>query len=53
VGKIEEDIVEIKTDLKWIKQTLETHISHHWQIKTLAIAAVAGGIVSLLIGIFH
>lgn len=51
MSQIEKDLAEVKTDVKWIKSTLETHIAHHWQIKIIALTAVIGGIVSLIFGV--
>lgn len=51
-GKTDREIlVEVSTDQKWIINTLNNHLKHHWIITTLALGAAFTGLSSFVVGI--
>ena len=49
MNKYAEDIAEIKTDLKWIRSTLSTHISQHFRVNLAVLCSViAAGVAVVL-----
>ncbi len=49
--RIAEDIAEIKTDMKWVKNTLKLHISHHFMVRLAMISSFIAAGAAILIAI--
>ena len=49
--RIAEDIAEIKTDMKWVKNTLKLHISHHFFVRLAMISSFIAAGTAILIAI--
>lgn len=49
--KIAEDIVEIKTDVKWVKEALKVHMSRHFQVRLAMVASLIAAGTAILIAI--
>ena len=47
--KISEDIAEIKTDVSWIKKTMENHMSQHFKIRLAMLGSLIAAGTALLI----
>lgn len=39
-------LIEMHTDIKWIKNTLSEHLTKHWRFTVLVITLVIGAIVT-------
>jgi len=39
-------LVELQTDVRWIKEGFKSHLSQHWQIKIIAIGSVLAAITA-------
>lgn len=39
-------IIEMHNDIKWIKETLTSHLKKHWWFATVVISAVIGVIIT-------
>lgn len=39
-------LVEMHTDIKWIKKTLSDHLTKHWKFTFLVISLVVGVIIT-------
>ena len=49
--KISEDIATIKTDVSWIKKTLETHMGQHFMLRLALMGSVIASITAILIAL--
>lgn len=49
--KIAEDIAEIKTDMRWVKNTLKLHISHHFLVRLAMLGSMAAAGTAILIAV--
>ena len=49
--KVAEDIVEIKTDVKWIKQTLTGHMSDHAKVRMMMYGSILGALVAIVLSV--
>ncbi len=47
--KIAEDIAEIKTDMKWVKRTLGSHMSQHFKVRLAMLGSLIAAGTALLI----
>ena len=45
----DELLIELKSDVKWIKQNLENHLAHHFKYSFFAWSSVIGLIITLTI----
>ena len=50
--QISEDITKIKTDVSWIKKTLERHMSRHFQVQLAMVASLIAAGTAILIALF-
>ena len=48
----DELLVEMRTDIKWLKAAQEKHLNHHFRYSMLAWGAVLTAIVSLVTSLF-
>ena len=51
MSKIAEDIAEIKTDVSWIKKTLEVHMSQHFKVRLALLGTIIAAAVAVLLTI--
>jgi len=49
--KISEDIAEIRTDVSWIKKTMEVHMGQHFKVRIAMLASFIAAVVAVLITI--
>ncbi len=49
--KIAEDIAEIKTDVSWIKKTLEIHMTRHFQVRLAMLGSLIAAGAAILIAL--
>ena len=49
--KISEDITAIKTDVSWIKKTLERHMNQHFIIRLALLGSAIASITAVLIAL--
>ena len=49
--KIAEDIAEIKTDVSWIKKTLDRHMSYHSGVRLAMLASIIAAGTAILIAL--
>ncbi len=47
--KISEDITAIKTDVSWIKKTLETHMRQHFMLRLALVGSLIASATAVLI----
>jgi len=47
--EIREELAAIKTDICWIKKTLNNHLKHHWTAEIGLILALLGVILKFLL----
>lgn len=52
MGKLYEDIAEIKVDMKWVKHTLQNHMSQHFKVNLAVGIAVLGTAISIGVAFF-
>lgn len=45
--KYAEDIAEIKTDMKWVKEAIKNHMSQHFKVNLAVGIAVLGAMISI------
>lgn len=39
-------LIEMHTDIKWIKKTLSDHLTKHWKFTVMVMALVIGAIIT-------
>lgn len=39
-------LIEVHTDIKWLKNTLSEHLTKHWRFTALVLSLVVGAIVT-------
>ena len=49
--KIAEDIAEIKTDVSWIKKTLDQHMSQHFKVRLAVLGSLIAAGTAILIAL--
>ncbi len=49
--QISEDIAEIKTDVKWLKDAMKIHQSQHFKIYVMFFGSIFGAGLALLIAL--
>ena len=49
--KISEDITTIKTDVSWIKKTLEAHMNQHFMLRLALVGSLIASGTALLIAL--
>ncbi len=49
--KIADDIAEIKTDVSWIKKTLSTHMTRHFQVRLAMLGSLIAAGTAILIAL--
>lgn len=47
MGRLYEDIAEIKVDMRWVKESLKTHMSQHFKVNLAVCIAVIGMVISI------
>lgn len=49
--QVAEDIAEIKTDMKWVKKTLLTHVNQHFLLRLALMGSLITSGTAILIAI--
>ena len=49
--QVSEDIAEIKTDVSWIKKTLETHMGQHFMLRLALVGSFVAACTAILIAL--
>lgn len=49
--QVSEDIAVIKTDVSWIKKTLETHMSQHFLLRLALMGSLIVSVTAILIAV--
>ena len=45
-------LVELATDMKWLKTAMATHLKRHWVFSLSIATAVIGFIITLIVSLF-
>ena len=51
IAEIKVNVAETKTDMRWVKNTLKLHISHHHQVRLAMIGSLIAAGTAILIAI--
>jgi hypothetical protein len=49
MSKLDEDVAEIRVDVKWVKATLQTHMGEHFRVRILMAGAFLAAACSLAV----
>ncbi len=50
-AKDKERLVEVHTDIKWLKKAFTTHLSEHFRVRILCVGALIAAVSALLIAL--
>ncbi len=48
---VAKDITEIKTDVKWIKESFRQHLTEHFRVRLMATGAAIAAVVAVVLAL--